>query len=387
MNRENDPPSIELEGEWKAVTCCDDGLTTDEVDVSPPLVELCKTLSGPQRPSVFIYNWRNNGDPANHNWTENFPSSLRLDSVPAKSPYPAPSWISPPSTLAYLVLPIPHPPIPPPIPNRGHNPGQEQQSVTSPPPPTVTPSSASPEQKDYPESGEQPTAKDSVSTSLFAPYKPPAQHPSHGRLLNRKQGLCEEASSSRASPPSLKFIKKLDPYELDEDALNALRSPGPDQDTKGTENEDIKPIPLLSVKVEIANIKTENDDSQHHIASASDSRYRPSQALVDAFNSLRQPEQTPPSARPPIRDPRGRPNATSEIVPPRSGYRPSVELEAEINALLRGKTPTASSPSSGSDALPIPGTFAVAIKREYDSEDDVATSLVGERKKIKIEEY
>lgn len=61
------------------------------------------------------------------------------------------------------------------------------------------------------------------------------------------------------------------PLCIDEDALNALRSPDPDEDTKGSENEDIKPIPLLSIKAEIANVKMENDDSQHHIVSASDS--------------------------------------------------------------------------------------------------------------------
>jgi hypothetical protein len=125
----------------------------------------------------------------------------------------------------------------------------------------------------------------------------------------------------RLSLPCLEFIDLVPPC-IDEDALNALRSPDPDQDTKGTENEDIKHIPLFSVKVEIINVKTENDDSQHHIASASDSRtFTLSESPAGdgsslntyrvAFNSPRQHEQTPPSACPLIRDPRGRPNASA----------------------------------------------------------------------------
>ncbi|KAH0828909.1 hypothetical protein J3R83DRAFT_2328 [Lanmaoa asiatica] len=278
----------------------------------------------PRSTRVFIYNWRNNGDPANHNWTENFPNRLPLDNVPAKSPYPAPSWTQPPSTLTHFVHPIPHPPIPPPMHNHRHNAGQEQQSATLPPPSTVTPSPAPQEQ-----SGEHPVAQDSVSTNLFKPYEPPSQHPSHAQLLNRKQARCDEASSSRASPPPPKFIKKLDPYELgeilplflvpsidiiptciDEAALNVLRSPDSGQeDTKDLRNEDIKPTLPLSVKVELPEVKTEDNDAQHNIAHESGSQYQPSQALVDAFNTLAQPERVPSSACPPTRDPRRQPNA------------------------------------------------------------------------------
>ncbi|KAI5980573.1 hypothetical protein EDD15DRAFT_2382230 [Pisolithus albus] len=56
---------------------------------------------------VFLYNWKNNGDPANHNWEEFFPNVLSLSSVPIKSPYPRPSWARLPSTLTSLALPIP----------------------------------------------------------------------------------------------------------------------------------------------------------------------------------------------------------------------------------------------------------------------------------------
>ncbi|KAI6117776.1 hypothetical protein EV401DRAFT_1565587 [Pisolithus croceorrhizus] len=56
---------------------------------------------------VFLYNWKNNGDPANHNWEEFFPNILPLHSVPIKSPYPHPSLAKLPSTLMSLALPIP----------------------------------------------------------------------------------------------------------------------------------------------------------------------------------------------------------------------------------------------------------------------------------------
>lgn len=49
------------------------------------------------------------------NWKENFPASLSLDSVPAKSPYPQPTWTSPPLTLVNFVQPIPRPQLPLPV--------------------------------------------------------------------------------------------------------------------------------------------------------------------------------------------------------------------------------------------------------------------------------
>lgn len=94
------------------------------------------------------------------NWTENFPQSLPLDKVPAKSPYPAPSWTSPPPTLTNLVLPIPRPLLPPPIPNNVHNLGQEQQSITSPSP-------VPPQQVDHPQSAEQPAEQESAVRNLL----------------------------------------------------------------------------------------------------------------------------------------------------------------------------------------------------------------------------
>ena len=59
---------------------------------------------------------------------------------------------------------------------------------------------------------------------------------------------------------------------LDDDALDALRSPSPDPDSKDTKYEDIKLIPLLSVKAEFANVKTENDDGQRNIPPVPDPR-------------------------------------------------------------------------------------------------------------------
>ncbi|KAG6382193.1 hypothetical protein JVT61DRAFT_844 [Boletus reticuloceps] len=253
---------------------------------------------------VFLYNWRKNGDPANHNWTENFPSLLSLDNLISKPPYPAPSWTSPPITLTNLVHPIPRPQIPPPMPNFGNNAGQEQQLVTSPPPLAVTPSPAPPQQPNQQECGEQLAEQNSASTNLFVPYQPPSQYPSHAEFLNRSHTRCEEESSSQAVS-SPKFIKKLDPYELDEDALNIIRSPNPpEEDTTNVKSE----THHISVKAEIPEVKSEEDDARHNISSRLDSGYQPSEALVDAVNSLGRPEQLPPSTRPPSRDPQ-RPNA------------------------------------------------------------------------------
>ncbi|KAI9456483.1 hypothetical protein HD554DRAFT_1846877 [Boletus coccyginus] len=134
----------------------------------------CLDPNDPRSTCVFLYNWKNNGDPANHNWTENYPVALSLDKVPAKSPYPAPSWTSPPSTLTNLVLPIPQPPIPLPILDREDNPGQGQQLKTSPFPSTVTPTPEPPGQRDEPESGEQSVAQDPASVhAVCTPFSAP----------------------------------------------------------------------------------------------------------------------------------------------------------------------------------------------------------------------
>ncbi|KAN0081717.1 hypothetical protein V8E55_009341 [Tylopilus felleus] len=353
---------------------------SEDTNIVPLLGEhrwanFAKDCRDPNRSTcVFLYNWRNNGDPANHNWTENFPQSLPLDKVPAKSPYPAPSWTSPPPTLTNLVLPIPRPLLPPPIPNNVHNLGQEQQSITSPSP-------APPQQVDHPQSAEQPAEQESASTNLFKPYEPPAQHPSHAQFLNQSETRGGDVSSSQARPPSPKFVKKLDPYELEEDALSIIRAPNPKRED--TEGEDVKPTLHFSVKVEIPEVK-EEDGGRNDFASSSTSQYQPSQALIDAFNSLSRPEESTSSAHPPTRE---SPllNATSQRLPPASlGYQPSAELEAEINALLRGRSTTASSTPSSGDTRLMPGAGTrISIKREH--EDDMATSL-GKRKKIKIEE-
>lgn len=243
-------------------------------------------------------------------------------------------------------------------------------------------------------------------------------------------------------------MTKLDPYELgellpsfvvliinlilaciDEDALNALRSPDPSQeDAKDVRNDDITPALPLSIKLELPNIKIEDDDTQQNVTSQSGSGtsfvlnthlyaspvtagnrvltgYQPSQALIDAFNSLTQPEQKPPSASLLTGDPRGRPSGGASSIarlpghrlrailapqtapPASSGYQPSTELEAEINSFLMGAAVSSSSSISGTQPR---GTFfclfetcmcsddestlsVVSIKREY--EEDVVTSL------------
>ena len=300
------------------------------------------------------------------NWTENYPISLPLDKVPAKSPYPAPSWTPPPSTLTNLVLPIPQPPIALPIPDRVDNPGQKQQLETSPLPSTVAPTPAPQRQRDEADSGEQPVAQDpavsnfhttGTSRNITHNTSPLVySHPMHHLLSTH---LTRNSSTShsldvmkhphRHHPPNLLrswiltnwvslplFLVlriALIPVRIDEDALNILRAPNPEEEaTNEVKGEDTKPTIYLSVKAEIANVKTEDDEARHSGASGSGPRmlfpldiclctspgrvlhrtptgYQPSQALIEAFNSLRQPEQTPLSARLPTRDPRRQSNA------------------------------------------------------------------------------
>ena len=82
-----------------------------------------------------------------------FPKSIPLNTVPAISLYPAPSWTTPPPTHTYLGLPIPRPAIPPSIPSNRLNQVQSQWFATP---------SPAPPQGIRTESGEQPAAQDSV---------------------------------------------------------------------------------------------------------------------------------------------------------------------------------------------------------------------------------
>jgi hypothetical protein len=213
----------------------------------------------PRASCIFEYNFRNNGDPGNRefsclfyfrctftldlladNWADEYPNPLPKGvTVPAKSPYPEPNWAEPPSSIRSLVLPIPFrspPRIPEPEPTPTPAPVKTtpllpcipipissslQSTPISPPPPVdITVSRL--------------WLKVSVCVvkyiqSAFRPYEPPTQHPAHGTFINQTnqpKNTCADHSSPPAKGdnlPDLKYIKKLDPYQEGMSPLRALK--------------------------------------------------------------------------------------------------------------------------------------------------------------------
>ncbi|KAI0771943.1 hypothetical protein BD413DRAFT_547157 [Trametes elegans] len=133
---------------------------------------------------VFEYDYRNRGEPGNHNWLETFPSvsgdppaHIRF---PVLFPYPHVSWASPKGkNCADIVLPLPATRQPTPVPD----------------------------------------------TSLFAPY----QHPSQlsAGTVNNAQSRPEHASSpeqqSVPEPAASGKLGKMDPYEQELNARLSLK--------------------------------------------------------------------------------------------------------------------------------------------------------------------
>ncbi|KAI0637889.1 hypothetical protein C8Q77DRAFT_1088280 [Trametes polyzona] len=125
---------------------------------------------------VFEYDYRNRGEPGNHNWLETLPTvsgdpppHLRF---PVVFPYPHVSWASPKGkNCADLALPLPPVRRPTPVPD----------------------------------------------TSLFQPY----QHPSQltGRTVENAQAAPEE----RTTPESRGNLHKSDPYDQETAALRSLK--------------------------------------------------------------------------------------------------------------------------------------------------------------------
>ncbi|KIK93954.1 hypothetical protein PAXRUDRAFT_828456 [Paxillus rubicundulus Ve08.2h10] len=390
-------------GDHRSVECVYGMGTRDEVIIQFPLrtdifpllgehrwARIAKKWTGspndPRSSCVFIYNWRNNGDPATHNWTETYPNRLPPGSVPSKSPYPPPTWARPPARLANFVISIPPPPTPalPPGPGLGLELPTLSESCPS---LEVAPTPSQPgicsSDREQPRS---PTTQSStlegqppaVHTSLFSPYQPPPQHPSHAHFLDRNQ---QNKSHPPSEPtPEPKFKNKLDPYELEEDALNILRSFKPDPDLpQESQEQDIKPVLPRSIKQ-----GPETEVKIEELHTNTDPGYQPSTALLEAFNTLK---QAPSSTYELTQDPRKRPLTVSP--PASSGYQPSSELEAAINSLLQN----AGTPPSANIATTVTnsrsrttqgdsGPGSVRVKREY-GEDEVAFSG---GKKIKWEE-
>ncbi|KAF9236022.1 hypothetical protein BU15DRAFT_77429 [Melanogaster broomeanus] len=302
---------------------------------------------------VFIYNWRNNGDPAHHNWTEYYPNPLPPGSVPSKSPYPPPTWACPPPRLTKLVHSLPRPPTPPPLSQLSMGSEIEHVPPALPPPPDVTPThmpeSEEGSQSKGMESPRQETrvpVRQPENTSLFRQYQPPYQHPVHAHFLSQNQ---QHVPTSAEPIPEPKFIKKLDPYEMEEDALEALRSFKSDPDhLQDCQDHDVKPVLPLAIKPDTLRDKVEEIHTNTVPGNP--------------------PKRDPSPTYQPTRDPRKRPRAsesfalstlvrvgsslrngfvTPPLPPPASlGYQPSAELEAAISSLLQCAPAASTSASS-----------------------------------------
>ncbi|KAG2129867.1 uncharacterized protein EDB93DRAFT_1256070 [Suillus bovinus] len=214
----------------------------------------------------FEYNFRNNGEPSNHNWAENFPGHDPGPAPPVKSPYPEPDWAEPSRSIRSLVLPIPpRPPLPTP-----------EAELAPIPIPTTIPIPVSEEATHLPPNTTHTTPAN--ITSAFKPYEPPTQHPAHGMFINHenqsRNSSADRQSNQPIAPegehvPVTKYMKKLDPYQEDEDALAILRTPPRDFQSK-------------SKHVKLEHVKTEVSDTGF------DTKYQPPQELIDAVNALLQ---------------------------------------------------------------------------------------------------
>jgi hypothetical protein len=58
---------------------------------------------------LFEYNYRNNGNPANHNWAEFYPTERHppVHQFPVVLPYPSPEWAERPPEVIPLTIPYP----------------------------------------------------------------------------------------------------------------------------------------------------------------------------------------------------------------------------------------------------------------------------------------
>ncbi|KAG0708569.1 hypothetical protein DFH29DRAFT_890899 [Suillus ampliporus] len=250
--------------------------------------------------SLFEYNFRNNGDPSNHNWAEEYPSPLPPGSVPAKSPYPEPGWAEPPSSIRSLVLPVP-PRSPLPVPEAEPTAISVPEFREKPPLPPVP-----------------PPASPTNITSAFKPYVPPMQHPAHGTFINQPGNPSVDQQSHQSTPgegehvPALKYIKKLDPYQEEEEAQALLRTPPRDSQS------DSKPIKHEPVKRELCDTGFEPE-------------YKPSSQLTDAINNLIQEQNEAQKVA--VYEGSGMNNGPLPGLS--TSYQPSAELMDAIDSLIQ----------------------------------------------------
>lgn len=247
----------------------------------------------------FEYNFRNNGDPSNHNWAEECPHVTPKFVPPVKSPYPEPGWAEAPRSIRSLVLPIPPRPLP--------TPEAEPAPI---PVPTTIPVPVSQETTHLPHV--PPPAAPANITSAFRPYEPPTQHPAHGMFINeanQPRNFSAERESNQPTPaedervPAQKYMRKLDPYQEEEDALAFLQTCPRDSQS------DSKPVKLEHVKTEPSGMGSEPD-------------YQPPPELIDAINSLLQKQ----SEEQKVVVCEGSSMTAGPPLGPPTSYRPSAEL-------------------------------------------------------------
>ncbi|KAH7912716.1 hypothetical protein BJ138DRAFT_1147706 [Hygrophoropsis aurantiaca] len=263
--------------------------TRDEVIVQLPMGTDIRPLLGQHRWStfshrhashpgasfVFEYNYRNNGNPENHNWAEHYPQIL--EGAPVKLPYPKPSWIEPPNFIRSLVLPIPR-----------HLFETETTTNSTPAQDIVSPALLPPSPPPQVEDQSHPT--DPVS--LFVPYHRPAQLPDNSSTTIDTSETSEDLIPTiqvEAEEPIPKFISKLDPHEQEEEAELFLRSAKvevkEETDLLATVKQEVKSEPLdlqTSVQQEISTSSIEQELQEEY------SRYMQMQGLAA-------PSSQPPS--------------------------------------------------------------------------------------------
>ncbi|EIW61884.1 uncharacterized protein TRAVEDRAFT_44702 [Trametes versicolor FP-101664 SS1] len=177
---------------------------------------------------VFEYDYRNKGDPSNHNWLETFPS-VRGDppahlQFPVVYPYPRVSWATPKGkNCVDLALPLPPTRQPTPIPD----------------------------------------------TSGFEPY----QHPSalSSRTVDSAQARLEE--DARAEQAATRKLGKVDPYDAETNALRSLKR-------------EFSDVPL-SVKREASDVRVKPDPGGPSVKSEPE-LYGPSKEFRHAVERLQQ---------------------------------------------------------------------------------------------------
>ncbi|KAG1782052.1 hypothetical protein EV702DRAFT_505263 [Suillus placidus] len=272
----------------------------------------------------FEYNFRNNGDPSNHNWAEECPDVTPEVVPPVKTPYPEPGWAEPPRSIRSLVFPIPPRPLLP-------TPEAEPTPI---PVPTTIPVPVFQETNHLPLV--PPHTAPANITSAFKPYEPPTQHPAHGTFINQTNQPGNPSADRQSNQPTpaegeyvsaQKYMKKLDPYQEEEDALALLRTPPRDSQSNS------KPVKLEDVKREPSNMGFE--PSKRLVLgplpiSLTQAEYKPSPQLIDAINKLIQKQNEEQK----IAVCEGSSITDGSLPVPSTSYQPSAELVDAVDKIL-----------------------------------------------------